>query len=59
MTIPTTAMNATLSFYLRIDTAETSARTAYDWMRVQVSSGGTTTTLATYTNLTGTSRPTR
>lgn len=39
----------TLSFYLRIDTAETGS-TAYDKLQVQVVSGGTTTTLATYSN---------
>lgn len=44
----------TLSFYLRIDTAE-SGSTAYDRLQVQVVSGGTTTTLATYSNVNATS----
>ncbi|WP_322938167.1 S8 family peptidase [Nocardioides bizhenqiangii] len=41
----------TLAFYVRIDSAETTTSTAYDTLRVQVVSGGTTTTLATYSNL--------
>lgn len=41
----------TLSLWLRIDSAETSTTTAYDKMRVQIVLGGTTTTLATYSNL--------
>ena len=41
---------ATLSFWLRTDTAE-SGSTAYDTMRVQVVDGATTTTLATYSNV--------
>jgi hypothetical protein len=41
----------TLAFYLRVDSAETTASTAYDTLRVQIVSGGTTTTLATYSNL--------
>jgi len=39
----------TLAFYLRIDTAE-SGSTVYDTLKVQVVAGGTTTTLATYSN---------
>lgn len=50
VTIPS-ASSATLSLWLRIDSAETSTTTAYDKMRVQIVSGGTTTTLATYSNL--------
>ena len=41
----------TLSFYLRVDSAETTTGTAYDRLRVQIVSGGVTTTLATYSNL--------
>lgn len=41
----------TLAFYIRIDSAETTTSTAYDTLRVQIVSGGTTTTLATYSNL--------
>ncbi|GLH72921.1 hypothetical protein GETHLI_14230 [Geothrix limicola] len=49
--IPSTATSATLTFWLHIDTAETTTTTAYDTMKVQVISGTTTTTLATYSNL--------
>ncbi|MFE9438297.1 hydrolase [Streptomyces sp. NPDC006602] len=44
---------ATLSFYLHIDTAETTTSTAYDTLKVQVlnSSGTVLGTLATYSNL--------
>jgi hypothetical protein len=45
------ASSATLSFYLQIASAETTTTTAYDTLKVQVTSGGTTTTLATYSNL--------
>lgn len=41
----------TLAFYIRIDSAETTTSTVYDTLRVQIVSGGTTTTLATYSNL--------
>lgn len=46
-----TAASATLSFYLYVASDETTTSTAYDTMKVQVISGGTTTTLATYSNL--------
>ena len=39
-----------LTFYLHIDTKETGT-TAYDKLTVGVTSGGTTTTLATYSNV--------
>ncbi|MDX6299196.1 MAG: hypothetical protein QOF53_410 [Nocardioidaceae bacterium] len=45
------ASRATLSFFLRISTSETTTSTAYDTLKVQVVSGSTTTTLATYSNL--------
>ena len=45
------AAGATLSFYLYVSTDETTTSTAYDTLKVQVISGGTTTTLATYSNL--------
>ena len=48
--IPATATSASLSFWLRSDTAETGS-TAYDTMRVQVVDGTTTSTLATYSNV--------
>lgn len=51
VTIPATATSAGLSFWLRIDTAETTMSTAYDRLQVQAIVGGTTTTLATYSNL--------
>jgi Zn-dependent metalloprotease len=53
--IPSTVTAATLSFWMRSDTAE-SGSTAYDTMRVQVVDGATTTTLATYSNV-GTNAP--
>ncbi|WP_406832029.1 M4 family metallopeptidase [Pedococcus sp. KACC 23699] len=50
VTIPSTATAASLSFWLRSDTAE-SGSTAYDTMKVQIVDGATTTTLATYSNV--------
>jgi len=52
-TIPSTAASATLSFWVRIDSAETTTSVAYDLLRVQISTNGgsTYTTLATYSNL--------
>jgi hypothetical protein len=51
--IPSTATSATLSFYLRIATAETTTATAYDTFKVQVrnSAGTVLATLGTYSNL--------
>jgi hypothetical protein len=51
--IPSGKTSATLSFYLHIDTAETTTTTAYDKLNVQVlnSSGAVLKTLATYSNL--------
>ena len=53
VTIPSAITSATLSFYLHIDTAETTTTTAYDKLTVQVrnSAGTVLTTLATYSNL--------
>ncbi|MFB6783977.1 hydrolase [Streptomyces sp. NPDC056352] len=52
VTIPSRCA-ATLSFYLHIDTAETTTSTAYDTLKAQVlnSSGTVLGTLATYSNL--------
>jgi Zn-dependent metalloprotease len=51
VTVPA-ASTATLSFYLSISSDETTTSTAYDTLKVQVTpSGGTTSTLATYSNL--------
>ena len=50
VSVPSTAAAPALSFWLRTDTAE-SGSTAYDTMKVQVVSGTTTTTLATYSNV--------
>ncbi|MEO6018733.1 MAG: M4 family metallopeptidase [Knoellia sp.] len=50
VSIPATATAATLSFWLRTDTAE-SGSTAYDTMKIQVVNGTATTTLATYSNV--------
>ena len=53
ITIPSTATTATLSFYLHIDTAETTTTTAYDTFKVQIRNSSNTVlaTLATYSNL--------
>ena len=52
ITIPAGKTSATLTFYLHIDTAETTTSTAYDKLTVNVTpSGGSATTLATYSNL--------
>lgn len=53
VTIPSNATNATLSFWLHIDTDETSTTTAFDTLGVQVrsSSGTVLATLSTYSNL--------
>ncbi len=57
VTIPSTANTAALSFWLHIDTAETTTTTTYDTLKVQVrnSSGTVLATLATYSNLTAAS----
>ncbi|OLR93171.1 hypothetical protein [Actinokineospora bangkokensis] len=49
ITIPSTATTATLGYYLRVATQESGA-TPYDYLRVQVVDGGTTTTLKTWSN---------
>ncbi|MFL6216196.1 MAG: S8 family serine peptidase [Blastocatellia bacterium] len=53
VTIPSTATSATLTFWLHIDSAETTTVTAFDTMRVQIrnTSGTVLSTLATYSNL--------
>ncbi|MFF8990292.1 hydrolase [Streptomyces sp. NPDC014983] len=53
VTVPAGCTSANLSFYLHVDTAETSTSTAYDTLKVQVlnSSGTVLGTLATYSNL--------
>jgi pseudomonalisin len=54
VTIPASISTATLSFWLHIDTAETTTHTAYDTFQVQVlNSTGTSVlaTLATFSNL--------
>ncbi|WP_063771565.1 putative Ig domain-containing protein [Streptacidiphilus albus] len=50
VTVPTGCTNATLSYWLHIDTAKTGT-TAADTLKVEITSGSTTTTLATYSNL--------
>ncbi|GAA5157934.1 S8 family serine peptidase [Ornithinimicrobium tianjinense] len=54
VTVPS---GGTLSFYLRVDSAETTTTTAYDTMRVQLhsTSGSLLRTLATYSNVNETS----
>lgn len=53
VTIAASVTTATLSFWLHIDTAETSTTTAFDTLTVQIrnSSGTVLATLATYSNL--------
>jgi len=53
VTIPPTATSATLEFWLRISTSETTSTTAFDTLNVQIlnSSGSLLSTLATYSNL--------
>ncbi|HEV2861061.1 MAG TPA: S8 family serine peptidase [Pyrinomonadaceae bacterium] len=53
VTIPSTAASATLSFYLKIDTAETTTTTAYDTLTVTVrdANNAVLRTLVTYSNL--------
>ena len=51
VSIPSSVTGASLSFYLKTLTEETTTSTAYDTMKVQAVSGGVTTTLATYSNL--------
>jgi hypothetical protein len=53
VTLPTGCSNYDFSFWLHIDTAETSTTTVYDTLKVQVlnSSGTVLSTLATYSNL--------
>jgi hypothetical protein len=53
VTIPSTATSATLTFWLHIDTAETTTTTAFDTLRVQVlnTSGSVLSTLGTFSNL--------
>jgi hypothetical protein len=52
VTIPGSAASATLSFWIRIDTAEYKTGIAYDRFHVQISTNGGSsyTTLATYSN---------
>jgi hypothetical protein len=51
--IPSTITTATLTFWLHIDTAETTTTTAFDTLKVQItnSSGTVLQTLVTYSNL--------
>lgn len=49
VTVPSSG--ATLDFWLRVVTAETTRTQAYDRMQVQVVSGGSTTVLGTWSNL--------
>jgi hypothetical protein len=51
--IPTSVTTATLTFWLHIDTAETTTTKAYDTLQVQVrdATGAVLATLATYSNL--------
>ncbi|RAX44865.1 peptidase S8 [Arthrobacter sp. AQ5-06] len=49
--VPSTVATASLSFYLKVQSDETTSSAAYDTLRVQAVSNGVTTTLASYSNL--------
>jgi hypothetical protein len=53
VTIPSTATSATLTFWLHIDSAETTITTAFDTLKPQIRNSANTVlaTLATYSNL--------
>jgi uncharacterized protein (TIGR03437 family) len=53
VTIPSSAVSATLTFWVRIDTSETTTTTAFDTLSVQIRNTSNTvlSTLATYSNL--------
>src|SRR5690242_20009335 len=53
VSVPSTATSVTLSFWLKINTAETTTTTAFDTLRVQIRNTSNTvlSTLATYSNL--------
>ena len=53
ITVPSGATSVTLSFWLKINTAETTTTTAFDTLQVQVRNSSNTvlSTLATYSNL--------
>jgi hypothetical protein len=51
VSLPAGCASYTLSFWLHIDSAETTTSTAFDTLRVAVVDGSTTTTVATYSNL--------
>ena len=53
ITVPATANTVTLSFWLKINTAETTTTTAFDRLQVQIRNSSNTvlSTLATYSNL--------
>jgi hypothetical protein len=53
ITIPSNVATATLSFWVRIDTAETTTTTIFDRLQVQIRNSSNTVlaTLATYSNL--------
>jgi len=57
ITVPSTATTVTLSFWIKITTAETTTTTAFDTLRVQIRNSSNTvlSTLATYSNLNKTS----
>jgi subtilisin family serine protease len=57
ITIPSGVNSATLSFWLKINTAETTTTTQFDRLQVQIRNSSNTvlTTLATYSNLNATS----
>ena len=51
VTIPAGKTSATLTFWLHVDTAETTTTTSYDTLKLTATSGSSTTTLATFSNL--------
>ena len=51
VTLPAGCTTYQLTFWLHIDSAETTTTTAFDTLKVQIIDGATTTTLVTYSNL--------
>jgi len=51
VTIPAACTHTNFSFWLHIDTAETTTTTAFDHLTVTATANGATTTLATFSNL--------
>jgi len=51
VSLPAGCSAYSLSFWLHVDSSETTTTTAFDTLKVQITDGAATTTLATYSNL--------